>query len=1127
MAIRKKKQQTSSESSKPVPDGEDRNNSLTAYRAWRADLMKEISNAVRRDAFSTCSISPDDQTGNNRLRNARRRVTAFREHIAWELQSSQTVDPAHAVLIRRALGLPPYLPLKRHLWMLLPCLVLAPLPQRFHFWWCRAVLVHVRTYEGRRHVFDRFIAPILPGRVRYSEGADCAMRQLPLCRTVVEYEDISWLEPGLIAAGRQLGLQSASEISAAFRKMRPRCTTDVLHALIEEGLVVEAADLAWIATVNLYDWQERREINVTRLRPMVRTLMSAGVPRQAIIGILERPYQYDAARLAATVALFRSRAMTDIAGLLKALGERLWITTDEQWLFVLDEIGARTTDEVKRLRPLLDITKPAPVEVIRWMRQRGAALEDLTRAQDLLLEFTRVGQAPMDSLDVLAAHAVPMTLIAHCADYLLRRDVAQLRQYLDILVHHGYSDVDAILAFRTCYGSVGPVMLAKWLGIVGSLNDQAFAARIADWVVRANARPYHESFAYLAERITLTDHDAMEQAMLVLDLSPALVRYVVEERGIGTLKALREWYYTDAWGAQDYMGGSTYDQVDRMLMEDAFLRKNFAVLEGNRMCLQDALDRRVQTLVPYPRRASEADWAAYRCASDAVIRTERQVLQPVLAAVLPKTYGVLLRSLVNAAWDPAIDIDQLLSLFNPLIEQLIQGQGPTGDVLTELETEAVALVYRVPPSIIRERWSSVIGRKHEWAASVRGGPYMMQWQRQTRRISRPLDRDSLRALGDAAQYAERFERRSVMDVCEASRHLRARQLSEPSADTRTFHRHLGVLLAAAANDGIVNDWLKRRFASLAQLSDETVAADREISDLHDFFRVALPDALATHLDRFVDRFDDGDARHLAIRLGADRDLAIEGQGRALLGSTLLRTKDKALDLYLRWSRREKKKFKNSRDDAQHLSRMHAFVSTHPAAFFAKEAAGLCSRSNTAMWLEPRHAHLVVFDPLSRTLGGLAMLYHEVIVDLDPTRPSLIIRAINPTDAMMAGHDATSIVDAFFTVAVEIAQAHGLAGVAFPSDGGQDFLSNRSDIERDIKRRYIKNAGQALGLASRRAEHSAGLCLGESPRPVQHEFYAYEHGVGRVQTLYVIWRPAASTSSEVRQLEGVNALGLAQ
>jgi len=1100
LAIKNTEWQANDEPRARVSKGEDRSNNLAAYHAWRASVMSEISDEVRRRSSRGRTIPSDNQTGNNRLQNARDRVTAFREHIAWKLQPSQTFDPTHATLIRRALGVPPYLPLKRHLWMLFPFLILLFVPQRFHFWWCRAALARVRTYEGRQHIFERFIALILFGQARYSKGADYAIRQLPLCRTVDEYRDISDLEPELIAAGRQLGLRSASEISAAFQKMRSHCKTNVLQTMIDEGVVVEATDLAWLMTSRRYHWQERPEVNVTHLALMARVLLSEGVPRQAIVGILEHPYKYDATRLASTIALFRIRAMTDIAGLLEALGERLWVTTDEQWLFVLDEIGARTVGEVKRLRPLLDISRPAPVEVIKWMRQHRATLEDLIHAQSLILELTRAGQVPLDSFDLLAAHAVPVTAMMNCTDYLIRRDAAQLRQYLDVLTQHGYSSVDAILAFHSCYDRVGPIQLEKWLNIIGPLNDQTFAARIADWVARANGRPYPESLGYLCGRIKLANHDALEQAKFVLNLCPALVSYVVEKRGLRTLKALSDWYHKDAWGAKDYTGGSSYDQVDQILLDDAFLRKNFSVLEGNHKCLRDALFERVRTLVPYPRvGANEADRLAYQCTYDAVFCTERQKLLPVLTAVLPKTSGVLLPSLINAAWDTEVDIDKLLCLLNPLFENLVQGQGPTNEVLTELETEAVALVYQVAPSIIRERWNNVIGRDHEWTSYLRQDPYLMQWQRQTRKISGLLDRESLLALGQAAQFAERFNRHRLMDVREASRYLRSRQLTEPLADPQTFHRHLGVLLAAAADDDIVGDWVKRRLISLAQLSDETVAAEREISDLHDFFRVALPDALAVHLDRFVNRFDDEGARHLAIRLGANRDLVIEHQGRVFLKSALLQAKDKALDLYLRWSGREKKKFKNSRDEVPQLSRMHAHVSTHPAAFFAREAVGICTRGNIAMWKEHRHAHLVVFDPLTQTLSGFAMIYREIVADLDPTRCCLIIRAINPSSAMMANHDAASIVDAFFMVAIEIAQTHGLAGVAFPSDGGQDFLSNRDDIQKDIKGRFIKNARQVPDFASRRTGHPAG-----TPKSVRHEFYAYEHGQGSVQTLYVIW-----------------------
>lgn len=64
--------------------------------------------------------------------------------------------------------------------------------------------------------------------------------------------------------------------------------------------------------------------------------------------------------------------------------------------------------------------------------------------------------------------------------------------------------------------------------------------------------------------------------------------------------------------------------------------------------------------------------------------------------------------------------------------------------------------------------------------------------------------------------------------------------------------------------------------------------------------------------------------------------------------------------------------KDKADDRS--AKMSAVVTKHPAAFFAKEAAKLCTADNVLMWQEARLAHLVVFDLAHRSFQGIALLY---------------------------------------------------------------------------------------------------------------------------------------------------------
>lgn len=47
--------------------------------------------------------------------------------------------------------------------------------------------------------------------------------------------------------------------------------------------------------------------------------------------------------------------------------------------------------------------------------------------------------------------------------------------------------------------------------------------------------------------------------------------------------------------------------------------------------------------------------------------------------------------------------------------------------------------------------------------------------------------------------------------------------------------------------------------------------------------------------------------------------------------------------------------------------MQAVVTQSPAAFFAKQAVGLCSPENTEMWKEACNVHLLIFPSKGKSL----------------------------------------------------------------------------------------------------------------------------------------------------------------
>ncbi|KVL70735.1 hypothetical protein WJ50_06040 [Burkholderia ubonensis] len=847
---------------------------------------------------------------------------------------------------------------------------------------------------------------------------------------------------------------------------------------------------------------------------MVHVLKSAGMPRARIPEILDRPYDHNPDRLSVVLSLCRARGLTDVTGMFDAVGSRLWDAEENDWRFVLDSIGAQTPDDIKRFRSLLDLTHPAPVEVVTWMRARDASLDDLADACELLVQVAKSNTATVAHFDCLARAGLTVLDIARCPDYVLHDREVRLEQYLDVLTRHGYHDRASIVAFHSGYAAVTTWSLDKLLTVVGPLNDRAAAADVASWVVRAHRRGNVESLEYLVDKMPAKTMEALNQRLFVTDMCPTLVRYVVEEQGLNDIRSLYDWYYAEAWGAKDYAGPRTIDDAERALIGDAFRRKNFAVLEGNRKCLDDVVSARVRAAISAPIERTDEGWKAYREARRQAECRERDALTPILPAMLNETHGVLLRSLLETASQAEPSMSELLSTFRPLIADIARGRGPTGPALSDLEAEAIAVTYGVATTSIREYWMRVRVDDAPWQLWYRDQPYLMRWQRNTFRVSRPLDHAGLAGLALAALVARRFGEADI-SVFDASKHLRGRLLANPLVDHHMLQHHLGVLLAVAADDDQIKEWVARRLGAMSSLDDESAVAHREIGDLHDFFRVTLPDALDQRMERFVVRLSEAEARDLAKRL--DVSASENPDSHAMLSGALARTREKVLQVYQRWSEREKRKFKTQRA-AAHQSTLHAFVSKRPAAFFAKQATGLCSGGNTAMWAEVRHAHLVIFDPLTGKLAGMALLYAEVVEAIDSMRPTLIIRAINPTVSMVANHDPHSVVDAYFDLAVELAREHGLAGVAFPPHSGQDFMSNRSDIGRVIRDRYEKRSVPFYRLPLKEQPDTKWR---DAPRAIQQVFSAYDEGNGRVGTLYAIWRATEPSHRSQHTLQAVS------
>lgn len=158
-----------------------------------------------------------------------------------------------------------------------------------------------------------------------------------------------------------------------------------------------------------------------------------------------------------------------------------------------------------------------------------------------------------------------------------------------------------------------------------------------------------------------------------------------------------------------------------------------------------------------------------------------------------------------------------------------------------------------------------------------------------------------------------------------------------------------------------------------------------------------------------------------------------------------------------------------------------------------------------MWQESRHAHLVAFDPRQRRLAGMALMNFEVVPALQSKRKSLIIRAINPMDEMLATHTEASIVESLLDVAIQIAERNNLAAVLMPWHKGAHLLSNLHPIEKYIEKQYLNKAQtHYVSRTFASNEEATDVHWRVKPRKVDAQFSAYEEGQEIVATLYAIW-----------------------
>lgn len=1077
-----------------------------AYRAFREAILKRVEKfhnpPVRMFGAEAEEASP--------LQRGRERIRNFRSEVAGSVSALLAASPENEGFVRKALRLPLAQPLVATGWSKAGQVVLFFLPDMVLLQRACHVLRRTGSFEARQFVFRKFLKTAFPQSLdHYSEELDFLFMRMDKAGAVSELSGLRHLDLLELKAAHRLGIRKPADVARHLPLGFDRPVASLLWVFVDEGAIVRPSELAWLGRHVRETWRQGpTPTELKAVRQGIRLLLAHGVSRQVVANSHQMFLGHvDTEMLVKNLALLKSREVLSLSDVFKQVGPLLWRTPVHVWQFLIDEVGARCAADIGLLEALLDSHKTVSPELVQALFAMGADLKTLSRFIPLLKHLARAdSDVPSQvlglSLLTKPPHHLSFEQLAACESYLgKKRDLAS---YLAVLVKHGFGNSHAVLAFQSCYASLTAPSLDRWLSIAETHVAGEPVELVADWVLRAGKGGYFDSFEYLVEATDIDNLSGLSQSLKLAPLGRPMLSYLVEDRGIKRLKAILDWYHNDASGLQGYRGWRSFDALDKVLLDDAYGRRHFGRLEDNQTCIARSVQEHIEAQIGrWPYKGSEDDREAYRLASAAGQGPARQALLPLLPYILNRTGGVLLSSLIRCAYTGVAALDQKLAELVPMLNELVEGRGPTGDELTEAEADAIALVYRTSVDTVTARWHEVVGRETDTARLKLPQYFPMAWRHARWQLRKPLDRAGFATLLNAAAFAQRFSPGRKLDISEACRHLSPKRLL-PATELPALAGHLGSLLAIVQDDESVAHWLSKGFEALFDMNEDSVTAFQSMGELVALFDVALPDALDARLDRYVQRLDPEDALHWAVRLGAVTTSG-DDDGHRRLKESICDAKDVVLPRFLTWARQQRDKFELAEQGTQNVTAVRATISKYPAAFFAKSTVGLCTAGNVAMWLEPRQSHLLAFDPASRRLVGMALVYVEPISALAADGDSLVIRAINLTDEMLAEHTADSITESFLDVAIQVAQANGLACVAFPAPTGMHYLSNKDAIVAYIKGRYIKRAVRGRDL--KRAElGDATASLRSRPQQITASFDAYERGSSqRSDTLYVIWR----------------------
>jgi hypothetical protein len=111
--------------------------------------------------------------------------------------------------------------------------------------------------------------------------------------------------------------------------------------------------------------------------------------------------------------------------------------------------------------------------------------------------------------------------------------------------------------------------------------------------------------------------------------------------------------------------------------------------------------------------------------------------------------------------------------------------------------------------------------------------------------------------------------------------------------------------------------------------------------------------------------------------------------------------------------------------------------------------GVCTAVDDELWADPRFAHLVIWGPGDRALGGV----HLLAVERSGLLPALALPGVNPALQLIEEAGAARVLEVLLSHAELVARENGFGALWIPDHAG--IMSNRGPIQSAIAEKKLQ------------------------------------------------------------------------